>query len=283
MKDTQIENSNNTVGFWNRVLSLVSDLFIVLIAVLFFCAIVFLVVHLFRILGTGRMLVSAIVSCSDFLSAMNWPFLVVLLVVLYRRHVLDALNEVPGFIKKYPEKEVVSVASKRGGDSENEKDNDKDNQSMHRNVPKNNNPSNVGNKPQKSIESLHVKKASRSHEEARQFEDFVLRTLQDQIGIPIYRDINLFSDRSFRFDGAIIRGNRVTGIEIVLGISKCHVERLLRIEQFFMRLSPKDKSKFDLIYCVGGDKDKIDAELMNYREKLSFPVEFRFFNNKGEL
>lgn len=92
MHKESTECEHGAGGFKKRIAALVADFVALFIACVFLCVMTFAVVHLFRLWHTGEMIVTAVASCSEFLSSTIWPLLVILLVVLYRRHVLEALK-----------------------------------------------------------------------------------------------------------------------------------------------------------------------------------------------
>ncbi len=259
-------------GFADRVKSLFTDMALLSIGVLCLCIVLAIVVCLFRFLDMGHAIVFAVSACSDVLAAAAWPLLVAVSVVLYRRHVLEALKEIPGFIRNYPSKNPVSPAANSRDDG---CDADGAGTSPTKHRP------NERTHAVQNISKGRGRMPPGSSSEVG-FRNYVLDTLQRESGVFVLREVNLFSDRTYRFDGAMVRGERITGIEVLNGDEvSCHERALLRIERFWQGISKADRTVFDLVCCVRGERDALLPMLERVREKLSFPVEFRFFKFGG--
>lgn len=223
-----------------RFRSLLADMIMLMTGCLLVSVVVFVCVHMFRLWNTGRLLVTAVSKCSAFLSAAVWPLMILLLVIVYRKHVVNALEKIPKFIENYHASDKVTAAEA----SDDEEDSEMEHTTEHATV-------------------------------GAAFENYVLTKLQREIRAPIRREVNLFSNKFVRFDGAVVRGERITGIEVCYNLNMSG-SNLQRCEKFYWSLSEKDQKHFDLLFCVRGDNATY-SKLENLRDRLSFPVEFRCF------
>ena len=226
-----------------RFRSLLADMIMLMTGCLLVSVVVFVCVHMFRLWNTGRLLVTAVSKCSAFLSAAVWPLMILLLVIIYRKHVVNALEKNPKFIENYHASDRVTAAEASDDEEDSEEEGARGTVDI----------SNVG----------------------AAFENYVLTKLQREIRAPISREVNLFSNRFVRFDGAVVRGERITGIEVCYNLNMSG-RNLQRCERFYRSLSEKDQKHFDLLFCVRGDNATY-SKLENLRDRLSFPVEFRCF------
>ena len=154
-----------------RFRSLLADMIMLMTGCLLVSVVVFVCVHMFRLLNTGRLLVTAVSKCSAFLSAAVWPLMILLLVIVYRKHVVNALEKIPKFIENYHASDKVTAAEA----SDDEEDSEMEHTTEHATV-------------------------------GAAFENYVLTKLQREIRAPIRREVNLFSNKFVRFDGAVVRG-----------------------------------------------------------------------------
>lgn len=225
--------------------------------------VVFGCVHMFRLWNTGRLLITAVSKCSDFLSAAVWPLLILLLVIIYRKHVVNAMEKIPKFIENYNVNGKVTAAETSDEEEDSEMEHTTT-MSLIENGTRDT--SDTPKKHRHAIRQITVGAA---------FENYVLTKLQREIKTPISREVNLFSNKFVRFDGAVVRGERITGIEVCCNVNMCE-KNLQRCEKFYRSLSEKDQKHFDLLFCVRGDNATYDR-LENLRNRLSFPAEFRCF------
>ena len=235
------QKSENELG--TRFRSLLADMIMLMTGCLLVSVVVFVCVHMFRLWNTGRLLVTAVSKCSAFLSAAVWPLMILLLVIIYRKHVVNALEKIPTFIENYHASDRVTAAEASDDEEDSEEEGARGTVDI----------SNVG----------------------AAFENYVLTKLQREIRAPISREVNLFSNKFVRFDGAVVRGERITGIEVCYNLNMSG-RNLQRCERFYRSLSEKDQKHFDLLFCVRGDNATY-SRLENLRDRLSFPVEFRCF------
>lgn len=264
-----------------RLKSLGADFLVLAVGVLLLCGMAFLVVFLFRMGNVGKTVVSAVSSCSAVLTAAAWPILISVLVVLYRRHVVEALRELPCFIKAYAATEMrdkLSVAPPNGGNERHVETGcqdgmmDKMNAEDARAALKGHSCDENGGK--------HVKREQGVANDT--FVEAVLSAMQDECGEFVYRSVNLFSVRNYRFDGAIVRENRITGIVVSRGDVGDDRSRLNRVGEFYRAVSKRDRQCFDLIYCIPDGQNVRAAALREHcrLQGLDFPVTFRIFANE---
>lgn len=239
-----------------RLKLLGADFLVLSAGVLLLCGLVFLVVLLFRMGNVGQDVVSSVSSCSAVLAAAAWPILIVALVVLYRRHIVEALKELPCFIKAYAAAELkdkLSVASSNGDDGQGS-----------------------------GVEGAGGTRATwrRGGETGASVEN-VLDVMQDECGEFVFRRANLFSVRDFRFDGAIVGENRITGIEVSRGDVEDDRSCLDRIGEFYRAVPKRDRHRFGLVYCIPAGEGVRMAALREHcrRRGFDFPVAFRQFEN----
>ena len=245
------QKSENELG--TRFRSLLADMIMLMTGCLLVSVVVFVCVHMFRLWNTGRLLVTAVSKCSAFLSAAVWPLMILLLVIIYRKHVVNALEKLPKFIENYHASDKVTAAEA----SDDEEDSEEE-----------------GARGTVDISKKHLHAIEHATVGAA-FENYVLTKLQREIRAPISREVNLFSNKFVRFDGAVVRGERITGIEVCYNLNMSG-RNLQRCERFYRSLSEKDQKHFDLLFCVRGDNATY-SRLENLRDRLSFPVEFRCF------
>ena len=250
--------------FLTRVKFLLGDCVVLSIGLILLCITVVGIVHLFRLLHTGKYLISAITSCSSVLSAFAWPSLVVALVILYRSVVVKALKEVPDAIRNFSLKDAIQP-----GNSDARKS-DVAVATLSDNSPS----KGVTSGP---ISSSRKKGNSGLCNASVDFEDYVLSLIQREYGVLVNREVYLFSNRSYCFDGAMICMDRVLGIEVCYGGNEQYSRQLSRIEQFYQQLSSRERRHVGLIYCVHGETEERISLLDSLRETVSFPVEFRVF------
>lgn len=246
-----------------RLYSLVADMIMLVVGCFLVSAVVFGCVHMFRLWDTGRLLVGAVSMCSDFLSAAVWPLMILLLVIIYRKHVVEALEKVPKFIENYHTDGKVSAADM----TDDNADSGGGNEAL---TAENNN----SKRPKSNQGRIG------QPNEAAAFMDYVLTKLQRELKEPIRREVNLFSNRFVCFDGAVVRGPRITGIEVCYSQYSCE-KKLLQYEKFYRSLSENDQRHFDLMFCVRGDGTTL-CRLENLRSRISFPVEFRCFQYQSQ-
>lgn len=262
-----------------RLKSLGADFLVLSAGVLLLCVLVFLTVFLFRMGNVGKSVVSAVSSCPVVFTAAAWPILIAVLVVLYRRHVVEALKELPCFIKAYAAaklKDKLSVASSNGDD-----DQDagvagagcRDGRAGEANVESTK--ASVQVKSRDGDGTRHPKRGRGGANDA--FVESVLNALQDECGEFVYRRANLFSVRDYRFDGAIVGENRITGIAVSRGDVDDDRRRLDRIGKFYQSISSRDRKCFRLVYCIPLGENARAEELQEHcrRQGFDFPVRFR--------
>ena len=247
-----------------RFRSLLADMIMLMTGCLLVSVVVFVCVHMFRLWNTGRLLVTAVSKCSAFLSAAVWPLMILLLVIIYRKHVVNALEKIPKFIENYHASDKVTAAEASDDEEDSEMEHTTSTMSL---IEK-------GARGTVDTSKKHLHAIEHATVGAA-FENYVLTKLQREIRAPISREVNLFSNKFVRFDGAVVRGERITGIEVCYNLNMSG-RNLQRCERFYRSLSEKDQKHFDLLFCVRGDNATY-SRLENLRDRLSFPVEFRCF------
>lgn len=281
----------NNATFWSRIVRVAEDLIILGLGMALFILIVSCGFYLLCLLKTWPFVAKMISACPQLPSEAVWPTLIVILVVIFREHVVSALGKVPGFIERYPGKDIdaadnnphvdEAVPDDEDGSAENTAEahanptgnrvNDaemvKTGESGKCSDPK---PGNGG-----------VEKSScTTREEIDRFVNHVLTILQKETRTVVVRNVNLFKNKSIVFDGAMAQGNVITGIEVLYQQWR-YKEKLQKFDMFYKSLSQREKNSFKLLFCVRGP-EKLLTELQSYREQLSLPVEFRCFGKNGE-
>lgn len=262
-----------------RLKSLGADFLVLSAGVLLLCGLVSCVVFLFRMGNVGKSVVSAVSSCSAVFTAAAWPILIAVLVVLYRRHVVEALKELPCFIKAYAAAELqdkLSVASSNGDDDQDAgvvgagcRDGRAD-------------------EANSEIAKASAKGESRDGDGARRpkrgrggandaFVEGALAAIQDEYGKFVHRGAYLFSYRDYCFDGAIVDEDCIMGIAVSRGDVDDDRRRLDRIGRFYQSISSRDRKCFKLVYCIPLGQDARVAALREHcrRQGFNFSVIFR--------
>lgn len=251
-------------GSLKRLVVLGEDLLVLLVAGMGICMMAFLMVCLFRIGNVGRSIVEALSACSGFLSAVSWPLLIVLLVVLHRRQFVRVLDALPWFVRNYARGNVVSPAVQTDEAGKSSTESEQTGDAARDPVPA----EEMSEKP--TEDALTVSRPAKLDVSG------VLKELQKELGTPIYGDVNLFSNRTFRFDGAIVGGDGVTGIVIRDAAGVDHVRELRRLAGFYNAISEKDRRDFTVLYCVVGNREGLSETLCRVRDELGVPMEFQF-------
>lgn len=266
-KDDQVmdqkDKSMETDGFWARLKASLADIGVLTLALLLFCFVVALIVHLFRLFHTGRYLISAISACSDVISSFAWPSLVIVLVILYRKCFQETANELPKYLRYYLQKAIHPA---HGGDDDKTVLDDSSNQGA----------------SSLSYVSKSDSKGGWQNNDSKVFENFVLNLIQQEYGVLVMREVNLFSNKSHSFDGAMIWRDSIFGVEVCYGGTERYSRQLSRIEEFYKKLSSREQRYFGLIFCVRGEREETLSLLQRLRENLSYPVAFRVFQYDGQ-
>ncbi len=276
MSDGVDENVGTTL--LARMKSLVADFLVLATAVFLLGGIVFLVVSLFRIGNVGRSVVSAVSDCSAALVAAAWPMLIVVLVVLYRHHVVEVLNALPCFVRNSSIAHLmgkVSVAPQDVGGGHGVEADAKCQDSI---AEKGNGGTVKRTSKDDSRDGGGGKNAKCTRSGAGDtFVEGILATIQDESGEFVYRGVNLFSRRDYRFDGAIVGDDLITGIEVSRGDVEDDRRRLDRIGRFYQSISRRDRKCFALVYCIPIGQNARAAELREHcrRQGFDFRVTFR--------
>jgi hypothetical protein len=190
--------------------------------------------------------------------------MILLLVIIYRKHVVNAMEKIPKFIENYNANGKVTAAETSDEEVDSAMEHTTSTMSLIEKGARD-----TVDAPKKSLHRIRQSSVGAA------FADYVLTKLQREMKETIRREVNLFSNKFVCFDGAVVRGERITGIEVCYRLHSCE-KKLLMYERFYRSLSESDQKHFDLIFCVRGDNSTY-ARLENLRGRLSFPVEFRCF------
>lgn len=246
-----------------RLKDLCGDALVLLSVCAFICILAFLTVWLFRVGNVGRSVVEALSACSGLLSAASWPLLIVALAALYRRQFVRILDELPWLVRNYGRVSVVSPAQ-----STDEAD---ASSAGSANVGDANGGSvSAGDAPKTEGDTGSLPSGPLPTRQE------VLDAMQRELGTPIYRDVNLFSNRAFRFDGAIVGRGGVTGIVVRNAAGVDHEKEVRRLAEFCNSISERDRRDFRIHYCVVGRREALAETLVRLRGELCAPIEFQF-------
>ena len=246
--DSQLKQRLSTWGI---------DMLIISVSIAIISLIIFGITHFFRLFDTGRYIVRVLQCTGSFWGVILWPLLVLLGVIVFRVQIKNALDELPTFIKNYSlANKITSVGGVEKIDEEYENDNEKD-------------------KINKWSEN---KSSSPQRELGKKFEDTVMGALEVELGFQIKRDVLLFDNKMFRYDGAVIRNNRITAIEVVFSEKIVLLERTIdRIVQNYHCIGKQDQDHFDLMLCLPLSMNQHLNKLVSIRQRLPFLIEFRFY------
>ena len=276
------------MNWWQRLIRALGDMLVLTCCIGIATTIVFGCVHLFRLFDTGHLLLLAISKCSPFLIELVWPVSILSLVILFREHVVRALEKVPIFIENYALKDKITPSDSRNDQCAEAKGcvpGKNSDESASRKLP-DQTEDNGGNTtspistetiphPARKSDICIASSSLSTKDDAKLFVDYVLTLLQNETKTIICRNVNLFKKKGVTFDGAMVRKNIITGIEVHYGIGN-YERKLMMYERFYKSLSERERESFELLFCVRGCDALLD-ELQSYRERISVPVEFRTF------
>jgi len=246
-------------GLKSRMLTWAVDMLIIIASIVLSCVVVFGVVHLFRLFGTGRYILNALAKSGLFFEKALWPALILIGFVVFRRQIIDALNEVPTFIKHYAPYEKISDAS--GTEETRETSQDEKNE-----------------KEEITGGGRNVNRLPR-REAGAEFEDYVVACLQAELGVTVTRNVILFNNRMLRFDGVIVRGDKITALEIKYGNRFENIERsMFQFIRFHKSISKQDQEHFNVMFCLPMTMRSQLSRFAALRSCLPFPIEYRFFD-----
>ena len=251
----------NETGLKGRLKALAVDMLVIIASVASACVVVFLAVHFFLLLNTGHYLLRALAYGGSFFEKALWPMLILIGFVVFRRQILNALNEVPSFIRHYSP--YAKIADGSGMKESQEAVHSEKNEAE----KSNGEVSRGGLLPKRDV--------------GQAFEDCVVRSLQAELGVTVIRNVILFNNRMLIFDGVIVRGDMITALEVKFGKSVESLERtLLQFARFYHSISRQDQEHFNVMVCLTIAMRALLPRLVALRVRLPFPVEYRFFDER---
>ena len=249
----------NETGLKSRLKALAVDMLVIIASVASACVVVFLAVHFFLLLNTGHYLLRALSYGGSFFEKALWPMLILIGFVVFRRQILNALNEVPFFIRHYSP--YAKIADGSGMKEPHEVVHIEKNEA----VKSNGEVSRGGLLPKRDV--------------GQAFEDYVVRCLQAELGVTVMRNVMLFNNRMLCFDGAIVRGDVITAVEVKFGKSFERLEgTLFQFARFYRSIACQDQAHFNVMVCLTTEMRFQLPRLVALRERLPFSIEYRFFD-----